>query len=58
MDTNKVTRVEVINHVAIAAQPTGRVFVFGPYNGVKVDIQFQDQGRTLKVFISDRDAKK
>jgi hypothetical protein len=44
--TNKITRVEVIDH-------DGRSYTnFNPYH--KVKLSFQDDGRTLKVFISIR----
>lgn len=44
MDTSGVTRFEVIHH-------TGREMVL--YD-VEVDLELQDDGRTLKVFLTDR----
>jgi hypothetical protein len=53
MDTQKVTRVEVINH----RNEKGRVYTLGPADDVKVELSLQDDGRTLKVFIDKRPAK-
>lgn len=47
MQTEKVTRFEVIDHTTEAG---GRLLV---RYGVKVEAAFQDQGRTMKVFLSD-----
>lgn len=47
MNTEKVTRVEVINH---QDDPIGRVFT--KHNCQKVELSLQDDGRTLKIFIS------
>lgn len=48
MDTNKVTRVEVIDH-------NGRSYVFDPRAhpdaSIAVGVSLQDDGRTLKVYI-------
>lgn len=49
METDKVTRFEVIDHTAMA-DPVGRIVV---KRGVKVKLSLQDDGRTLKVFLSD-----
>lgn len=49
MDTKKVTRVEVINHIGINER--GRVYTLGPMEGINVEVSLQDDGRTLKVFI-------
>lgn len=46
MNTEKVTRVEVIDHYT----PEGRAYVFWEKDA-KVEVQLQDDGRTLKVFI-------
>lgn len=54
MDTTKVTRVEVINHVGVPGPNTGRVFVLGPMEGITVELSLQDDGRTLKVFIDHK----
>ena len=48
MDTKKVTRIEVIDH---QSEPViGRVYT--KYDCEKVELQLQDDGRTLKIFIS------
>lgn len=58
MDTSKVTRVEVIDH---STEPVmGRVYTYWhEYNKAdtknpKVELSLQDDGRTLKVFISNK----
>jgi hypothetical protein len=51
MDTTKVTRVEVIDHTKSVENGGGRAYVFHD-GSAKVDVQLQDEGRTLKVFIS------
>jgi hypothetical protein len=45
-DTSKVTRVEVIQH---SPPYNGRAFT--KYNAKDVEIQFQDDGYTLKIFL-------
>ena len=45
-DTSKVKRVEVIQH---SPPYNGRAFT--KYNAKDVEIQFQDDGRTLKIFL-------
>ncbi len=45
-DTSKVTRVEVIQH---SPPYNGRAFT--NYNAKDVEIQFQDDGKTLKIFL-------
>lgn len=48
MDTSKVTRVEVIDH---QTEPiVGRVYT--KWGCQKVEIELQDDGRTMKIFIS------
>lgn len=47
MNTNNVTRFEVIDHTS---EGVGRVLV---QYGVKVEVDFQDDGRTMKVFLRD-----
>lgn len=49
MDTTKVTRFEVIDHTTGGE---GRAYV--KYD-VSVELSLQDQSRTLKVFVSDRE---
>jgi hypothetical protein len=51
MDTTKVNRVEVIDHTKSFEQGGGRAYVFWE-DEANVEIQLQDDGRTLKVFIS------
>ncbi len=48
MDTSKITRVEVINH---QDDIPGYGRVFTKWDCRKVEIQTQDEGRTLKLFI-------
>lgn len=52
MKTNKVNRVEIIDHQS----EKGRVFV--KYDCEIVDIQLQDNNKTLKVFISKKKTNK
>lgn len=47
MDTKKITRFEVIDHTS---EKLGRILV--KYD-IKVDISIQDDGRTMKVFLTD-----
>lgn len=50
MDVKKITRFEVIDE-------TGRVYTrntAGTQPGVQVELSLQDDGRTLKVFVSAR----
>lgn len=51
MDTSKVTRVEVIDHTKPLEEGGGRAYVFWE-NEAKVELSLQDDGKTLKVFIS------
>jgi len=48
-DTKRVTRVELIDHRR-GSETFGRAFVAWD---VSADISIQDDGRTLKVFVSD-----
>lgn len=50
MDTKKVTRVEIINYYS----GKGRVYTFGPKPDSEVELSVQDDGRTLKVFVTKR----
>lgn len=50
MDTSKVTRVEVINH---AKGGNGREYVTH-HNNIQVNIELQDDERTLKIFIANK----
>ena len=57
MNTDKVTRVEVIDHTKTLEEGGGRAFTYwSEYNnGIrepKVELQLQDDGKTLKVFIT------
>jgi hypothetical protein len=45
----KVTRVEVIDHSKSIEQGGGRAFVKTDY--VEVELSYQDDGKTLKLFI-------
>ena len=49
----RVTRVEVIDHRAGTGPHAARAFV--AYD-VAVDLSYQDAGRTLKIFVTDRAA--
>lgn len=48
METEKITRFEVIDHTS---ELQGRILV---KYGVKVEISIQDDGRTMKVFLTDK----
>ena len=50
LDTSKVTRFEVINH-ATGKGVIGRIVV---ERNIGVELSLQDDGRTLKVFLSDK----
>ena len=51
MDTDNVTRFEVVDHRTYHTfEPRGRVW---SALGVSVDVSLQDDGRTLKVFLTD-----
>ena len=45
----KVTRVEVLDHSKLAEQGGGRAFV--KTDCVEVELSYQDDGKTLKLFI-------
>ena len=47
METDKITRFEVIDHTS---EFQGRILV---KYGVRVEISIQDDGRTMKVFLTD-----
>ena len=49
IDTDKLTRVSLIDHT-----DSGLGLVWEKYN-IAVEIFVQDDGRTLKVFVQDRD---
>lgn len=49
METTKVTRFEVIDHTKDVTQGGGKVLV--QYD-VKIELSLQDDGRTLKVFLT------
>lgn len=52
-DTSKVNRVEIIDWTKNTEQGGGRAYVFWEDEGsVDVQLAVQDQGRTLKVFIT------
>ena len=50
METDKVNRVEVIDHTKSLEDGGGREYVFWE-ESAKVTLSLQDDGRTLKVFI-------
>lgn len=59
--TDKVTRFEVIDHrTRLGSGVNGRVLVIDPRSPqelpTKVKLSYQDDGKTLKVFLTDRKA--
>ena len=52
MSTSKVNRVEVIDHTKSVEQGGGRAYMFWE-DEANVEIQLQDDGRTLKIFITN-----
>lgn len=57
MNTSKINRVEVIDHTKPVGGGGGRAYTYWKQygNGIanpRVEVQLQDDGRTLKVFIS------
>ena len=59
MDTSKVTRIEVIDHTGAPHLNTpGQEFnarKFGKIDpNMKLELSLQDDGKTLKVFLSER----
>ena len=53
MNTEKVTRIEVIDHTKSLEEGGGRCYVkWG--EGIKVETSLQDDGTTLKIFISKK----
>lgn len=59
MDTSKVTRVEVIDHTRTEPEHGGRVYTYwhtydeADLPSPNVELYLQDEGRTLKVFITE-----
>lgn len=53
MKTDKVSRIEIIDHSIPVEKGGGRVFVKCDEN-IKVSVELQDDDRTLKVFISNK----
>lgn len=51
METKKVTRVEVIDHTK---DGEGRAFVKWQDN-LEVTLSYQDDGRTLKIFLKEKE---
>lgn len=47
----KINRVEVIDHTLPLEQGGGRAYVKWQ-DGINVELQLQDEGRTLKIFIT------
>ncbi len=55
---DNITRFEVIDHREGGdLNNRGRVFVTGIQPNLKVEVSIQDEGRTMKVFLSDRKAE-
>lgn len=53
--TNKLNRVEVIDHTKSFEEGGGRRFVYwDTKNETKVELSFQDEGRTLKIFLTNQ----
>lgn len=59
MDTDKLNRLEIIDHRKNTKSPGRTVIISGPAykqpDNVKIELSFQDDERTLKVFLSDKD---
>ena len=55
MDTSKVTRLEIINHTEDdkVQLDSGRTVIFHN-KGKQIDVELQDDGQTLKIFIHER----
>lgn len=52
LDLTNITRLEVINH-ASNSHPIGRVLTMYKTKDFRnIDMQFQDDGKTLKIFVS------
>ena len=51
--TEKVTRLEIINHSSNKETPYGRAFVHWD-DKTKIELSLQDDDRTLKIFIIDK----
>jgi len=49
MKTDKVSRIEIIDHTIPLEEGGGRAY--GKRGDIKVTLSLQDDGRTLKVFI-------
>ena len=49
-ETVKVTRFEVINHTSTGE---GRAYI--KYGNLEIEFSIQDEGRTLKVFITENE---
>lgn len=55
MDTSKITRLEIINHHTNDEKEFGRAYTYRADKSLKVQLEIQDDGRTLKVFLSRKD---
>lgn len=51
VDLSKVTRFEVIDHTHTDPAAEGRILV---RYGVKVEVDLQDDGKTLKIFLTKK----
>ena len=56
MKKNKITRLEVIDHTS-TAENFGRAFVKWD-DKMKIEFSYQDNDRTLKIFLSDNPMQK
>jgi hypothetical protein len=50
----ELNRIEVINHSGYSDQEQGRIFVKRICEDQKIELSYQDDGKTLKIFISDK----
>lgn len=53
MNTEKVCRLEIIDHTKPIEEGGGRAYVKWDKN-IKVEVYLQDDDRTLKVFVSNK----
>lgn len=58
MDTSKVTRLEVIDHTAMHLELSDSARAYGVMSkAIEVSLSLQDDGRTLKVFVKDKEGE-
>lgn len=53
MELHKITRFEVIDHTKMAIKNDAFGRILTKY-GISLELSVQDEGRTLKVFLSDK----